>query len=162
MPPKVHDLNEYLWSRVEKTDGCWLWRGHMQTRKDGNPYGMIVLRDDAGKCRTIFPHRLAYEITYGPIPAGQLVCHRCDNRACVRPEHLFLGTTTDNMRDAKAKGRTARGERMPHAITTAATVKLIRERYAAGARQAALAREFGLGPMHVGQIVRREIWKHVE
>lgn len=82
---------------VNQTDGCWLWQGS----KFANGYGRY------GRCS--YAHRFAYELFIGPIPDGLQVCHRCDIKHCVRPEHLFLGTQADNMRDARQKGRIRSG-----------------------------------------------------
>jgi len=93
-----------LWSRVEKLpgDGCWLWRGGINTAG----YGFLTLRDYQGGSRGFRAHRLAYTLTTGePIPEGLYLCHKCDNRRCVRPDHMFLGTARDNTWDAIAKGR---------------------------------------------------------
>ena len=85
-----------FWKYVEKTDSCWLWTG----AKIGNGYGHITV-----KRQSIKTHRFSWELHYGAIPAGMFVCHRCDVKACVRPDHLFLGTNQDNQLDAVAKGR---------------------------------------------------------
>lgn len=103
-------------------------------------------------------HRLAYADAYGPIPAGLHVCHRCDNPSCVNPEHLFLGTDTDNQADKKAKGRACRGETRPLARLTAQAVAEIRQSSRSG-RQ--LAKEYGVDRTTVDRARRVETWSHV-
>ncbi len=85
-----------FWSRVEKTDGCWLWLGS----KMNAGYGKINF---SGKRWLV--HRMAYMLTYGPIPEGKLVLHRCDNRLCVNPAHLYAGTHFDNVHDMMERQR---------------------------------------------------------
>lgn len=77
--------------------GCWLWLG----RTAPNGYG----RMGAGRNRQYAAHRVSWEFHRGPIPAGLIVCHKCDTRRCINPDHLFLGTHADNARDRDAKGR---------------------------------------------------------
>lgn len=94
-------LNHYyvtrFWLRVEDNPGgCWNWTSTMKP----NGYGHYSTHPDQW-----LAHRFAYTATYGPIPDGLFVCHTCDNRRCVRPAHLFLGTHDDNMRDMVAKKR---------------------------------------------------------
>jgi hypothetical protein len=95
-------FEERFWAQVEKTDGCWLWTGN----KDRDGYGHIK---HGGK--SIGAHRASYLIHNGEIPEGQVICHTCDNPACVRPDHIFSGTVADNNRDRDEKGRSASGDR---------------------------------------------------
>lgn len=91
-----------FWDWVDRSDpdGCWPWT--RSRNQDG--YGHLRLNPRA----SIRAHRLAYELTYGPIPDGLVVCHRCDNPPCCRPDHLVLGTQVDNMADMVAKNRRGR------------------------------------------------------
>ncbi|HEX6786952.1 MAG TPA: HNH endonuclease [Acidimicrobiales bacterium] len=145
-----------FWERVTKTDTCWLWTGYRQAGR----YGM--LRVVEGATRTVGVHRLSWELHYGPIPDGLLVCHTCDVRACVRPDHLFLGTPTDNVQDMLAKGRGRLGDAHPNARLTAESVREIRrQRAEEGATGVDLAQRFGVGRSTVYRMLHRETWVHL-
>jgi hypothetical protein len=88
-------------------DTCWMWSG---ARLKHRNYGVFY---DVAIRRTVLAHRRAWEVTHGPIPAGQSVLHRCDNPPCCNPAHLFLGTQLDNMRDMARKGRRSRQAHAP-------------------------------------------------
>jgi hypothetical protein len=91
-------LQARLWAGIQQTDGCWPWTGG----KHRAGYG--VIRDGGD---TVLTHRLMWVLTFGPIPKGMDVCHRCDNPPCCRPGHLFVGTREDNVHDMIDKGRAA-------------------------------------------------------
>lgn len=102
------EIADRLWAKVVKDpadDGCWNWTGARLARpRTGEPgYGVMKIGGRAGKVEYV--HRISYEINVAPIPAGLCVLHHCDNTACVRPSHLFLGTKDDNNKDMAFKGR---------------------------------------------------------
>jgi hypothetical protein len=92
-------LDERFWARVAKQpgDGCWLWTG----RKDKDGYGRL----EAFGMSHAKAHRVAWQLTRGPIPEGHVVCHACDTPACVRPDHLRTDSQRANIRESIAKGR---------------------------------------------------------
>lgn len=152
-----------FWSKVDKSGECWLWTGTPAARG----YGAFSF-----KHRSLRAHRVAWELAYGAIPYSLLVCHRCDVRNCVRPDHLFLGTDADNITDAKAKGRLNPPLKVGHrfhcvgsdnnaAKLTEDAVLEIRSRHVAGETQVALARYFSVSQNCVWRIVSRQGWRHV-
>lgn len=129
---------------------CWEWQG----RRQANGYGQIY-RDP--KNGTASAHRLSYELFVGRIPKGHDVCHKCDNPACVRPSHLFVGTRQENMRDAARKLRTQHGEKHSAATLTDANILAIRKTYAKGrATQLELAMRYGVTQGHISRLLARE------
>ena len=149
-------LEEKFWLHVEKTEACWRWNG----ATDRAGYGQLGID---GKTRRA--HRVSWELHYGPIPGGQWVLHRCDTPPCVRPDHLFLGTSEDNSADmwAKGRGKTAHlpGEKHPSAALTNTQAAEIRDRYAAGGvTQTALAREYDVPMRVVHNVVHGRTYRH--
>jgi hypothetical protein len=153
-----------FWEKVERSDGCWNWTSW----RNQSGYGLFTI--GRSPCRA---HRYSWELHFGPIPDGMCVLHRCDNRLCVRPDHLFLGTRRENAADMKAKGRQAQGERLRDrrvirgedctwSKLSAAQVLAIRSRYESGSDTlATLSDEYGISYNHVYAIVRRTTWKHL-
>ncbi len=146
-------LEERFWAKVQRGPDCWEWTAHTA----GLGYGsMRVWRD--GRWAHEYAHRVAWILTHGPIPAGLQVCHHCDNPLCVRPDHLFLGTQRDNMRDKIAKGRHPRGEQSPLAKLTAGSVLRARELVAAGATRSSIARSLGVSGTTIEDAVKGRTW----
>jgi hypothetical protein len=104
-------------------------------------------------------HRVAYRIAVGPISDGMSVLHRCDVRACVRPDHLFLGTQAVNIEDMKQKNRGSFGGKRWSAKLNEEAIRIIRATYVPRKNTGELARRFGVNPRHIVAIVRHERWK---
>ena len=154
MPKLKTTTIERLLSKIDRSSGCWNWTAG----KDSDGYGQMRVGGRKRLC-----HRLSYEEHRGVIPAGQCVLHRCDNPACINPEHLFLGTQPQNIADMIAKGRDRKaclkGEAHSQAKLTEADV--IEIRAAQGLSQTRLGAIYGVSPSQIGQILRRENWTHV-
>lgn len=153
-----------FWSKVNKQgpkqshmrSRCWVWTAAVSR----NGYGAFQM----GVGKTMSAHRVAWELAVGKIPNrndyhGTCVLHRCDNRECVRPSHLRLGSTHDNTLDAKRKGRVAHGSRHGMSKLTESAVKIMRQEYIAGASSVALGRQYKVSKSTVLSIVTRKGWK---
>jgi len=140
--------------------GCWKWTGRTSRTNPKNPQG-VVRAAGPGERREM-ASRAAYRVFRGEIPAGMLVCHRCDNSLCINPAHLFLGTHLDNMADMRSKGRQNRGERNGMAKLTVADVIDIRRRGAAGESQESLAMSFNVSRSNISRVLSGACWSHVE
>lgn len=136
--------------RVNPETGCHEWQG----AKIPRGYGKMQIRP-----RMHLVHRLVYEMSKGDIPEGMFVCHACDNRGCVNPDHLFLGSHVDNMQDMTAKGRQAKGEGHPDAELTEDQV---REIIASKESIKALMERYGRSRACISLIRHRKRWKHVD
>lgn len=145
---KIRSLRQFH-EKYEKTEGCWLWKGNLS---EGG-YGKFGKKSAAS--------RLAYIIAYGEIPKGLQVCHKCDNRACVNPSHLFLGTIGDNMRDRTSKNRQAKGSQIASSVLTEEIVLEIRKMRISGLEYQVMADKFNVGWDLVRIACKNKVWKHV-
>ena len=159
--PTAAEISARFWAKVNKNgpapahvEGlgeCWVWTA--ATRSSG--YGCF------GVGTLVVPaHRFAYEETNGPIDAGLFICHRCDNKLCVRPSHLFAATHIENMADMRAKGRGngPKGDRNANCRFTAEQIESIRRRFEDGETAAAIAADVGCTSQYVGQLARG-VWR---
>lgn len=148
-------IKERLLDKVKKQpNGCWEWQA--QTTK-GN-YGRMRVGN-----KMVLAHRASYVIYKGEFESNLCVCHYCDNPKCVNPDHLFLGTHKDNVRDCIKKGRTnwAKGERTGNTNLTDTQVLAIKAKVDLGFSRAPVAREFSVSKSTVDRIAQRVCWKHI-
>lgn len=150
-------LSERFWEKVDikSENECWNWIAHL----NACGYGCIGI--DRKVCSS---NRIAWELTYGRIPDGLCVCHRCDNPACCNPKHLFLGTVNDNAQDKIKKGRMSPlpGISNPSAKLNEKQVIEIRDLYLAGnISHMRLSKLYGMSKTQIGDICRRKSWKHI-
>lgn len=149
-----------FWARViipENPNDCWGWQGTIDR------HGYAKLRDTTdGKRKDWGAHRLSWEFEHGLIPENMCVCHHCDNRKCVNPKHLFLGTNADNTKDKVQKGRQSRGESTKRNKLNTEQVKSIRAMYAMGNETCqTLAKKMGVNRSTIQNIISRYRWKHI-
>ena len=141
------------YSHPEPNSGCILWHGHY----DWGGYARINLPVPGGN-HVYKAHRVAWQVKNGPIPAGMHLCHKCDNRGCINPDHLFLGSNAENMADKVAKGRQARGEKMRVNKLTASQVMEI---YNMEGSTRQIAAKVGIGKSQVHLIKSGQGWRHL-
>lgn len=151
---------------------CWVWTAS----KRNKGYGAFVWADKSGKVIQGRAHRFSWEVYYGPIPFGKCILHNCDNPACIRPDHLFIGTKAINNDDMRRKGRSVpggthlkakglpgryeRGTEHHNAKMTPAKIREIRI-LKNSLSYSQLSARFGLAIGHLFRIVNRKVWKHV-
>lgn len=152
---KIEHLKRFFERHVIKQDGCWGWNGKLH--KSGYTSMMY------GKTQTN-GHRISYMIHKGSIPEGLLVLHKCDNRSCTNPKHLFLGTHKDNVIDMYNKGRANSQKKNCKCFTklTDTQVKEIKEKLKLGVTVARIARDCGISNGAIYAIKKGVTWKHVD
>jgi hypothetical protein len=147
------EINNF-WGKVNKcsSDDCWEWMG-------AKCYGY-------GYCgfqgKTQRAHRVAWIITFGDMPKGMCVCHRCDNRACVNPNHLFLGIQATNMHDMVDKGRSSRGEDRWSSKLKESDIPEIFNLWGVGMPYGQIGERYGVSKWVIRNVVKRITWTHVK
>lgn len=144
-----------FWDKVEITDGCWIWKACKH-------HGYGILHRNKRNDGPISAHIFSWMLHNGPIPIGMCVLHNCpggDNRACVRPNHLWLGTRGDNNRDTHQKRRTAVGEMLPQTKLKPANIPTIRELIDNHVTHREIAKNYGVSISAIAQIAVGKSWK---
>lgn len=149
----MNKTEKRFWDRVDRSGDCWLWKGAVIS----SGYGHLWIDGN-----TMLAHRYSYSLVHGSAPEGMLVCHRCDNKRCVNPSHLFVGTHKDNTLDAVAKGRMGgRGEKNDNAKLSEDDIVEIRRLYSLGAKQRVLGKMWKTSQSNISLIVLRKHWSHI-
>lgn len=155
MSGKAKSIEARFWPKVKKTSSCWLWLAH----KNNKGYGMIGVKKTMR-----LAHRVAYEIVIGTIPEGMCLLHSCDNRLCVNPSHLSVGSVKDNNLDMIKKGRDnkAHGTSVGISKLNDTDVSQARVLYRNGGHTwRSLAQLFGVSHSVIGKALKGVTWKHV-
>lgn len=147
-----HQLRRRFARLVTKSESCWLWSG---STRDG--YGVMRIGGRSG--RLVGAHRVSWFLAHGELPIGQCVCHRCNNKRCVKPEHLYLASSAQNMSDAWRDNLCQRGGQRVGAKLTDTAVAVIRS--SRDRTLQSLATEFGVS-IHAVWLARQgRTWSHV-
>lgn len=147
-------MNKLMSNTIKQPTGCWEW----QKSKNKNGYGQIRL----GKTM-VRTHRLSYQLFKGPIPVKMHVCHSCDNPSCINPDHLWVGTQKDNMKDMVNKGRSKGvnlGSKNPKSKLTEQQILEIRELIGTIPVKE-IAKKYNIGDIVIYNIKNRRLWNHI-
>lgn len=144
------DMHRFM-KFVLVTETCWIWTGSAR-----GGYGKFWMNG-----KDVKAHRFSYEAHYGPIPEGMYGCHHCDVKLCVRPDHIFPGTHTENYLDAASKGMIVRGEKRRDSKLKEADIPLIRAWRAEGKSLPVIGKMFGVSPGTIASIISGRNWSHV-
>lgn len=163
--PKARPVADRFFEKINKVEsGCWEWSGAIGS----HGYGNFAIGSERSSRKTEYAHRAAWLIIHGPIPDGMVVCHRCDNKRCVNPEHLFIGTQHENVRDCIIKGRAnyrsgpnpkIQGVRHPNARLSEEQVKAI---FSDMRPYSKIASDLGVSVSTVHNIKTHKGWNHVD
>ena len=148
---KPTQVIDEFWVLVEKSNDCWLWRGKTNNGGYGNFH----------KGGVYHAHRFSWVLENGLIPKGMQINHHCDNRLCVKPDHLYAGTKKQNSSDMVSRGRVNRGSNRPLSKIKEDQVPFIRHWINIGFLEKEVANAFKISPTAVGLIKRNKTWRHV-
>lgn len=147
-----------FWKNVVKSKSCWIWIGSVNSHPNKGGYGYMTF----GGHKKLKAHRLSWELHNGKIPKGICVLHSCDNRKCVKPSHLFLGTQADNMADRLKKGHYPVGEKHPSSKFTESQVReIIRLYRSVGLTAKIVGKMFSTSEAYIWNLVNGYCWKHL-
>jgi len=157
---KRTSIEERFWEKVDKTEACWNWTGYISNHGSG---AFVI------GTKRYLPYRVSWEFINGPIPKGMQVCHKCDNRKCVRPDHLWLGTQKDNVQDMIEKGRQStfdktsiRGELCGNSKLNSKQVLEIREHRKNNTLDSKeISKMYNISRTHVYWIWHKKVWNHI-
>ena len=149
-----------FWAKVEKGPNCWLWRGAVNKSSQHSHLGYGVMEITG---RRVLAHRLSFALEHGEerLLPNLHVCHACDNRLCVRPDHLWQGTAGENADDCTRKGRRARGGRLPNAKLSPEAVRKIRAIATTNRGIGWCMMEFDISASAIADVMARRTWAHV-
>lgn len=155
--PDLPTFADRFWDKADRDgEGCWEWHGAMHPVGYGSSWNQRLQRVDVA-------HRVAWELTHGPLGPDEVIRHRCDNPPCVNPDHLEFGTREENMGDAVQRGRIAHGRRAGSARLDETSVAAIRRMWSTGAfTQSQLSEWFDTSQSNVSHIVRGLTWNRPE
>jgi hypothetical protein len=151
-PSAILEKLPSLANRIVDIHGCWVWVGKLER----SGYGRIFIDG-----KNVLAHRFVYGEFKEPVPDDMCLCHHCDNPPCTNPEHMFVGTRTDNNNDMVAKGRTTHGERAYHGKLTAIQAVEIRKKRENGATVCDLSKEYGIATQNIYLLLQRKTWARV-
>jgi len=139
----------------ENSDNCWIWTGQKPGKR---PYGLLKIGQ-----KNYYAHRIMFFLIKKEQPFSMLVCHSCDNPCCCNPDHLFLGTDHDNMRDMISKGRAnkANGEKVNTSKLKSDDVLSIIRLSDSGVSKKDLSKKYGISLTQIYYIVNKKVWKHL-
>jgi hypothetical protein len=156
--PEVLARFESSYIRTRQRKSCWVWTSTFYTPRGKEPRAVFHARFRQGRRYRAHASRFAWVFYRGPIPEGAQVLHRCDNPMCVNPNHLFLGTQLDNIRDMLAKGRNVKGTGVPQAKLTPEQVLAIRKDLRP---HSVIARDYGMAQTVISRVIRGRNWRHL-